>query len=96
MAESIERLQELNDIKSVMETPAGRRFIWRVMDRAGVFRGCFTGNSTTFYNEGRRDMGLFVLNDVLETCPKLFSQAQDEQKETNEKRDEAERKRTDD
>lgn len=44
----------------------GRWFIQRLLDRARTTSKCFTGNSTTFYNEGRRDVGLEVLASVAE------------------------------
>jgi hypothetical protein len=62
------RDRELHDTRSIMDTLEGRRFIWRLLDRAGVFRTSFTGNSTTFFNEGQRNMGLIVLADVHEAC----------------------------
>lgn len=62
------RDRELHDMRSVMDTVEGRRFVWRLLDRAGVFRTSFTGNSTTFFNEGMRNMGLIVLADVQEAC----------------------------
>lgn len=39
---------ELADIKQLMDSVQGRRFVWRLLDRTGVFRTSFTGNSTTF------------------------------------------------
>ena len=62
------RDRELHDLRTLMQSIEGRRFIWRLLDRAGVFRTSFTGNSTTFFNEGQRNMGLIVLADVHEAC----------------------------
>ena len=42
------REQELLDVKNILSTPHGRRFIWRYLGLAGVFRLSFTGNSETF------------------------------------------------
>ncbi len=33
---------ELADMKKIMATREGRRFVWRLLDRAGVFRTSFT------------------------------------------------------
>ena len=32
----------------------------------------FTGNSTTFYNLGKRDLGLWLYNDIMGSEPKAF------------------------
>lgn len=44
----------------------GRWFIQRLLDQTRTTSKCFTGNSTTFYNEGRRDVGLGVLASIAE------------------------------
>ena len=75
------RLDE--SFRHVMSDPKGRHLIWWMMERAKVFSPCFTGNSTTFYNEGRREIGL----EVFERAAKhreLFTTMQDEKiKEQN-------------
>lgn len=50
--------QEIDDVRSVMKSPAGRRMLARHLDRTGVESISFTGNSTTFFNEGRRSVGV--------------------------------------
>lgn len=62
----------------VMGTPQGREFIWGLLEDARIFRSSFTGNSATFFNEGRRDFGLQLLNDVQHYCPKLYLDMQRE------------------
>lgn len=78
------RERELNDVRTVMATVEGRRFVWRMLDRAGVFRTSFTGNSTTFFNEGMRNMGLIVLADVHEACSDKYIQMMTESKKDTE------------
>jgi hypothetical protein len=67
-----ERDRELADMRQVMSSVEGRRFVWRLLERAGVFRTSFTGNSTTFFNEGMRNMGLMVLGDVHEAAADAY------------------------
>lgn len=64
------RHQELNDIKVVLSTKEGRRFIWRFLQDAGIFRNCASFESTTrtFWSEGRREFALRYFNDILECC----------------------------
>ena len=73
------RDRELSDIRKVIREPEGRRFYWRVLSDAGIFRNSFTGNSTTFYNEGQRSIGLGLLEDLLEADKLAFSKMQLEQ-----------------
>jgi hypothetical protein len=78
-----ERLRdiELADMKKMMSTCEGRRFVWRLLDRAGVFRTSFTGNSTTFFNEGQRNIGLIVLADVMAAAADQYVVMMNESKE---------------
>lgn len=53
--------QELDDLHMVLNTPAGRRFFIRLLEMSGYNCSCFTGNSTTFFNEGKREIALMLL-----------------------------------
>lgn len=72
--EKFGRKQELNDVYNILAIPSGRRWVWRVLSDCGVFKSSFTGNSTTFFNEGRRDIGLRILADVMEANPDAYVQ----------------------
>jgi hypothetical protein len=50
--------QEDEDLCAVMQTPSGRRVIWRILCGTGARRSSFTGNSETFFREGERNVGL--------------------------------------
>lgn len=61
------------DMKFVMETVQGRRVMWDLLTRAGVFSSSFTGdNNATNFNEGRRSEGLRLFNAVMVSCPALY------------------------
>ena len=60
------RTQELNDIKWLMAHKQGRRFVHRLLGRAGVYRSSFTNSGQTNFLEGERNVGLFVINEVSE------------------------------
>ena len=59
-----QRQVEANDIKWLMSTKQGRRVVWRLLSEAGIYRTSFTGNSETFFREGKRQMGLFLVAEV--------------------------------
>jgi hypothetical protein len=67
-----ERQQQLSDIKAILATPEGTRFYKRALDKCGTFRLSFTGNSKTFFNEGQRNIGNFLLAEMMEACPEKF------------------------
>lgn len=69
----LRRDQELDDVRALMDTPEGRRFMWRLLDRAGIYRTTFTGNSASFFNEGMRNLGLIFVADVHEVCPEQYT-----------------------
>jgi hypothetical protein len=69
------RRQELSDaeaFKTLMEQRVFRAFIWRLLSEAQVFQPIMTGNSYTFLNEGKRQIGLWVLEQVNRLCPDLY------------------------
>ena len=73
------RDREIADFKKVLSMVEGRRFIWRLMAEAGVFRSSFNLSDLAMSNnEGRRDMGLLLLNEMLAVSPNSFIQAQRE------------------
>jgi len=64
--EKFNRDDELKDLKEILATNAGKRFIYRYLSKCGVFKSSFTGNSETFFREGERNIGLQLLADVQE------------------------------
>jgi len=42
---------------------AGKRVLSDLLNACGVFESSFTGNSRTFYNEGKREIGIILLNN---------------------------------
>ncbi len=69
------RRQEKDDFRRVMSSMQGRRLVWRLLERCGIYRTSFTGeSSTTFFNEGRRNIGLWVTDEIFESCPEAHNQ----------------------
>lgn len=60
------------DFKWVVSTEQGRRFLWDLLAFTGVYRSSFTGNSHTFFNEGRRDVGLRLIGQLHEYAPEAY------------------------
>ena len=84
--ERLAREKELNDLRWVMSTKQGRRFMWRLLSDAGVFRLSFnTNNAVMAFNEGGRNTGLYQLNNITEACPDRYTEMLAEHKEAKEK-----------
>jgi len=66
------REREVNDIRSMLGTTEGRRFLWRLMEKCGVYRESFTGSSETFFLEGKRSIGLFVIAEIMDAEPEAY------------------------
>jgi hypothetical protein len=75
------RKRELNDVRSLLAIAPGRRFLWRLLSSAGVFRSSYTGDANgTMFNEGRRDLGLMVLSETTEADPNAYAKMVQESK----------------
>ena len=72
---------EAEDVKWLMKSRQGRRIVWRLLDKTGVFKTSFTGNSETFFREGQRNIGLMWLAQVNELCPEQYSEMIKEQRD---------------
>ena len=51
-----DREQWIADMRWQMGNAAGRRFVWNLMQRAGVDGAAMTGNSQTFFILGRQQL----------------------------------------
>ena len=92
--EKKEQLRNEAAYEYVMGDVRGRHFVWLLLGDTGLFRDSFTGNSHTFYNEGKRSVGLKLQHDLEEKSSNNFICMWQEhlvQKEKEEKQDSANR-----
>jgi hypothetical protein len=76
--EKDQRRQELDDLRAVLRTSSGRRFIWCMLEDAGILHDAFTGNSNTYYILGKQAYGKRLFADILKHFPKQYIQMQNE------------------
>jgi hypothetical protein len=69
-----DRLQQLEDIKYILNTDAGKRFFQRFFEDGHVFRTSMTGNSYTYFQEGERNLALRYFGDIVEVCPEKVTE----------------------
>src|SRR4051794_36226520 len=73
------RLQRNADFRWLMGDLRGRRFVWDLLAKAGLFRSSIgISPELTAFNEGRRDLGLVVLADMMRLCPEQYARMQAE------------------
>lgn len=64
------RRKELDDLRWLLGHPQGRRIALRLLEEAGVFRSSFNhSGSVMAFNEGKRNIGLFLTAELLEATP---------------------------
>lgn len=54
-------LQQANDLREVLSSQAGRRFVFRLLEHCSVFSSINTGSSQIYANAGRQDVGHFIM-----------------------------------
>ena len=66
----------LGCMREVLKSRQGQKVIWHILGMCQLYSESFTGNSTTFYNEGKRSVGLELLQMLEDTdktaYPKLL------------------------
>lgn len=67
----IKRLNQGNDLRKVLSSPEGKRTIVRLLKETGYLESSMTGNSNTFFNEGKREIGRFVFEEISEFVPEI-------------------------
>lgn len=73
--------QEAADFKWLMSDKRGRRIVWGLLERTGLYKSSFTGNSETFFREGARNVGLQYMALVHEHCADKYNLMVSEQRE---------------
>jgi hypothetical protein len=57
---------QLEDIREVMRSAAGRRFMWRVLEKCGTFGSIWHASAAIHYNAGQQDIGHFIMSEIAE------------------------------
>lgn len=74
-----QREKSQSDLRHVMNSKEGRRFIWRLLGETGIYRQSFSSDPLLMArNEGERNIGLKLLAELMEACPKRYLDAQNE------------------
>jgi len=66
------RDQELEDVRHVLSTKAGRRFYWRLLAFSGLYQSSADGRGNIWLLEGQRNVGLLLNVDMMEANPNAY------------------------
>ena len=69
------RTEEIEDLKLVMGTENGRRFVYRFLVRSGLYICSYSSEmpvENTVFKEGQRNMGLWLLAELNQSTPKAY------------------------
>lgn len=71
------------DLRAVMGTATGRRFMWRLLNAdTGISARSYTGElGSTAFNEGRRSVGLVLLEELQRDAPEAWARMMSERAE---------------
>lgn len=69
--------EEEADLKAILKTPSGRRFVWRVLAEARLFQTTYTmpyagAELQMAFLEGRKQFGYRLFQDVQRVAPKAW------------------------
>lgn len=70
--EAFKRQRDEDDLKWVLADKRGRRVMASLLTMTGLYKTSFTGNSETFFREGRRDIGLQILDRINSADPEAY------------------------
>lgn len=69
----IARQQEKNDVGWLMTHKEGRRIVWRVLSRAGIYRIAYHQNDRDeAFQLGQQFLGFEALAEINTVCPNLY------------------------
>lgn len=80
--ERVQRLIEIEDFKWLMGHKPGRRLVWGLLEKHGVFRSSFSSDALQMaFMEGQRNDGLTLMALILEHAPDRYVEMMKEQKD---------------
>lgn len=66
------REAEIRDLKVVLSTKEGRRFMWRLLSHCKVFGSIWEPSAKIHYSSGMQDVGHFVMAEVIDAQEEAF------------------------
>jgi hypothetical protein len=71
-----------DDVRRLLALDYGRRILWQLMSRCGVFKAdCPINSGELYFKEGQRNVGLMILTDITQADPDAYLQMMKEAKD---------------
>lgn len=65
-----------NDLRFIMDDARGRRFMWELISRCGIYRSSYLSGrgvpEAVMFHEGERNIGLEIVNRISAVAPKGY------------------------
>lgn len=74
-----------NDMRRLLDTDFGRRFLWRYMTELKVFGSVWDPTVRIHFNEGRRDVGRQMMAEIIKANPAALVEMMAQGKKDDEK-----------
>lgn len=62
-----------NDIISLLKTGEGRRVLYRIIEKCGVYRSEIGTVDEVMFHQGQRAIGLFIIGAMIEADPHAYA-----------------------
>jgi len=72
------RERELNEMRVILSTKEGRRFLWRLMGKCKTFNSIYESSAKIHYNSGQQDIGHYLLAEIDQADPEMFFKMRNE------------------
>lgn len=79
-------LQNKNDLKFLLKSIEGRRFLWRLLGHCGAFSSVWEPSARIHYNAGKQDVGHFLLAEITNADSEGFLKMMQENKENGDEK----------
>lgn len=66
----------LDAITSVVDTEQGKEVMWHILSQCGIYDNAYTGDNTTFFNLGRREIGLMLIGLMHDADATMYAKLQ--------------------
>ena len=67
------RDQEVEELRALLETYGGRSFVWRLLEQCGIYRAAVGDPHEILRGEGKRDIGLWAMDEVFTSDPEAYT-----------------------
>jgi len=69
---------EVEQFRVVLQTYEGRAFMWRLISCCGLYDSAYGETNDVFRAEGKRDIALWVINEMLRSYKSAYTLMRDE------------------